>query len=131
MAKCPLEIRQLVIELKRSKNKEQRMDMPHLLGWTVVDITNDPDGWFAIVSHKFEEDKNPHTRTITPLLWEKVYHPNSASAVSYSIQQSRDMIDELYSVINLEKRYLYRVEKMGILINNNNKQGNPLDIDLF
>lgn len=132
MAKCPLTLNQIVFELyKNNQNSDPKHHTPSIRAWKVVDITDDPDSWYAIVSYKFDDDDNPHTRTITPLLWGKVYHENTAKAVKYEIESKRNLIENLFLAIQAEKYYLYAVEGLGILIKNNNKQNNPLEIDIF
>ena len=132
MNRCPLKIGQIVFEIHKNRSKSPaKHDMPVLQGWTVVDITDESDGWFAIVSHTFEGEKHPQTRTIASQLWSSVYHATTAHAVQHELDERRNMIAELHSIIDAEKHYLYQIESIGIMINNNNKQGNPLNINIF
>jgi hypothetical protein len=133
MTKCPLVLNQIVFELykKRGNGVAPKDSTPVIRTWKVSDITDKPDIWYAVVSSKFDDDNNPHTRTITPLLWGKVYHKHIVDAVKYELESKRNLIETLFLVIEAEKNYLYAVEKLGILIINNNKYNNPLDIDIF
>lgn len=133
MAKCPLVLNQIVFELykKRGNGVAPKDATPAIRAWKVVDITDHPDIWYAIVSFKFDDDDNPQTRTITPYLWGKVYHETTAHAVKHELDDKRKMIEEFYTIIQAEKHYLRAVEGLGILVNNNNKQNNPLEIDIF
>ena len=129
MSKCPLKLEQAVFQIKRTTANP--ISEPSIVLWTVVDITDDPDGWFAIVEHHFPDEKHPQTRTISPLLWNNIYHPNTAAAVQEELRKNRQLIDEMYQYIGSLKHYLYAVESLGIIVNNNNKQDNPLQVDIF
>lgn len=127
---CPLKINQKIFELQRRPGP--KWITPSIVAWTVVDITRSsfPD-WSAIISHQTEDEDNPHTRTILLESWETLYHPNTASAVRMELHRNRTLIKEFYATIDSLKQYIYAVEGLGLLINNNNKQDNPLEIDIF
>ncbi len=130
MTKCPLNLNQLIFQLHRTTGT--KMSTPSIIGWTVANITDDYLGnWSTIITHQFDGETNPQTRTVIPNLWNEVYHLNAASAVKKELEINRKLVGDLYKYIDSLKGYLYSVEGLGIIINNNNKQGNPLDINIF
>ncbi|MCK5614471.1 hypothetical protein KAR91_72070 [Candidatus Pacearchaeota archaeon] len=126
---CPFNLNQKIFELRRTPDPIIS-STPSMIAWTVVHITDNLPQWSAIISRTVADEENPRTRTIMAHSWERLYHPNTASAVKAELQRNRELIDEFYITISSLKHYLYAVEGLGILINNNNKQGNPLEIDI-
>lgn len=127
---CPLKLNQKIFELKRIPDPSHG-GTPSMITWTVVHITAGSPLWSAIISRQVNDEKNPHTQSILPNSWGTLYHPNTAAAVKEELRKNRELINEYYITIGSLKHYLYAVEGLGILINNNNKQGNPLEIDIF
>jgi len=129
MSKCPLKLEQAIFQIKRTTANP--ISEPSIVLWTIVDIKDDPDSWYAIAEHHFEGEEHPQRRTIKPSLWDNIYHPNTAAAVQEELRKNRQLIEEMYEYISSIKRYLYAVECLGIIVNNNNKQHNPLEVDIF
>lgn len=132
MVKCPLKVDQKIFEVYKTRDTGfQNLDTPGIRAWTVTDITEDREGWYALIEHFFTEKDYLGTRTITPLLWRNVYHEHAAHAIQHTLDDQRNLVATLYKSIETEKHYQYHVEQLGIVVQNNNKQGNPLDIDIF
>lgn len=80
--------------------------------YTIVEVTEDPNGWFVIgaLFPVPEGQDGPETCTITPELYQTVYYDDIPTLFKKEIIKYREEIEGYYQDINSLKHYLWEIE---------------------